>query len=117
MLYHVVLLKEPSDLSLEARQQLLGAFEHAIREISTVRKVHLGRRVRLGTIYEGQMPDIADHAIIIEFDNVAGLQAYLEHPAHDELSQRFAETIVAPLIMDFEAVGLDSLKKPLPPLK
>ena len=109
MVYHIVMLKEPADLSPEQRTRLVRAFEHAVREIPTVRSVHLSRRVFIGTSYEGQMPDI-DHAIIIEFDNIAGLRTYLEHQAHDELSNRFAETIVSPLIYDFESVGLQSLR-------
>jgi hypothetical protein len=61
------------------------------------------------------MPNIADYAIMVEFDNVSDLRVYLEHPAHEELSKQFAETIEAPLILDFESVGLNSLREPPAP--
>ena len=112
MVYHLLLLKDSPTLDPEARRRLVGAFEHAIREIPTVRRVHLTKRIRVGTNYEGQMPDIADFAIIIEFDDVSGLQMYLQHPAHEELGRRFSGAVDSPLILDFESVGLNSLREP-----
>ena len=42
------------------------------------------------------------HAALLEFDDVAGLRAYLEHPAHQELASRFFEAFEEALIYDFE---------------
>lgn len=111
MIYHMLLLKEPDGLTAEARRELIRAFQHAIREIPTVRQVHLTRRIRVDTEYEGLMPEIADYAIMIEFDNVTGLKTYLNHPAHEDLGRRFAESVQAPLILDFETVGFETLRE------
>lgn len=42
------------------------------------------------------------HVAILEFDDVAGLQAYLEHPAHQQLASRFFEAFEEALMYDFE---------------
>jgi hypothetical protein len=65
--------------------------------------------VRHGAGYEASAPD-ADHAAIIEFDDVDGLQAYLRHPAHEELGARFGQSLSSALVFDFEAGGLEKLK-------
>ena len=42
------------------------------------------------------------HAAILEFDDLAGLKAYLEHPAHAELAARFFECFEQALMYDFD---------------
>jgi hypothetical protein len=110
MVLHVVLMKPRGDLSAVDRQALADAFERAVRTIPTVRSVRVGRRVRHGAGYEAAAPDAADHAAIIEFDDVAGLQAYLGHPAHEDLGARFQQSLSSALVFDFEAGGLEMLK-------
>jgi predicted nucleic acid-binding protein len=82
------------------------AFERAVREISTVRDVRFGKRVTRGAGYEASAPDTADYSVTIDFDDLAGLQAYLRHPAHEKLGARFGESISSGLVYDFEAGGL-----------
>jgi hypothetical protein len=43
-----------------------------------------------------------EYAAVLEFDDVAGLKGYLEHPAHDEVGRRLFESIEAALVYDFE---------------
>ena len=50
-------------------------------------------------------PDSADFVISIGFDDLAGLQAYLRHPAHGELATRFYRSLTSALIYDFEMDG------------
>lgn len=109
MLLHVVLIKPRDDLSAADRAGFVAAFEHAVRTIPTVRGVRVGRRVRHGAGYEASAPD-ADHAAIIEFDDLHGLQAYLRHPAHEELGARFGQSLSSALVFDFEVGGLEKLK-------
>jgi hypothetical protein len=110
MVSHVVLMKLRPDLTPTDRRALVGAFERAIREIATVRHVRFGRRVVHGAGYEHAAPDGADFLIIIDFDNLAGLHAYLTHPAHAELGARFRESLASALVYDYEIGGLESLK-------
>ena len=109
MVSHVVLMKVRADLSAADRQALLHAFERAVREIPSVRNVRVGVRLRHGAAYEAHAADTADHMIVIDFDDLAGLQAYLRHPAHEELGARFAQSMESALVYDFEVGGLERL--------
>ena len=102
MVSHIVLMKPRADLSVDGRAAFVDAFERAIREIPTVRTVRIGRRVTHGAGYEQTSPDAADYLAVIDFDDLAGLQTYLRHPAHDELGARFGQSLSAATVYDFE---------------
>ena len=89
-------------LSSQERQQLIDAFAAAISKIPTVRRARVGRRFTHGRGYEQLMVAQYDYAALIEFDDAAGLLAYLEHPAHQELGERFFSTFEEALMYDFE---------------
>src|ERR671919_484380 len=111
MVWHVVLMKPRPDLSADDRQALLDSFNRAIRDIPTVRQVQVGRRVIHGAAYEHGAPDAADFMVSIGFDDLAGLQAYLRHPAHEDLAAQFYQSLSSALIYDFEIMPfVDSLK-------
>ena len=109
MVSHVVLFKPHPDLSADDRRALAAAFERAVREIPTVRGVRFGQRVTHGAGYESVVPDSADYFAMIDFDDLAGLQAYLRHPAHDELGARFGTSLSSALVYDFEIRGVEEL--------
>lgn len=111
MISHVVLMKPRPDLTSAERQAFVAAFERAIREISTVRDVRVGKRVTHGAGYETGVPDAADYIAVIDFDDLEGLQTYLRHPAHEELGARFYESLSSALVYDFEAGGMEVLEK------
>lgn len=106
MVWHLVLMKPKADLSPGDRQSLVDAFNHAVREIPTVRDVQIGRRLIHGAAYEMAAPDSADYVASIAFDDLAGLQTYLGHPAHEELAARFYQSLRSALIYDFEMDGM-----------
>jgi stress responsive alpha/beta barrel protein len=110
MLTHLVLMKPRPDLSAADRDALIDAFERAIREIASVRHVRVGRRIVHGAGYEGLAPDIAEYIAVIDFDDLAGLQAYLRHPAHDELGARFGQSLCSAVVFDFEVGGIEELR-------
>lgn len=105
MVTHLVLMKPRPDLSAADREAFVAAFERALREIPTIRNVRIGRRVTFGAGYEQTAPDAADFLAAIDFDDLAGLQAYLGHPAHDELGARFGQALSGALVYDFEMAG------------
>jgi len=109
MVSHVVLMKPRTDLSDADREAFVSAFERATREIAEVRAVRVGRRVRHGAGYETGVPDAADYLAIIDFDDLAGLQMYLRHPAHVELGARFGRALSSALVYDFELGTLEDL--------
>ena len=62
----------------------------------------MGRRVTHGRPYERAMRVDYEFAALLEFDDISGLQAYLEHPAHDALATRFFSVVDEALMYDFE---------------
>jgi hypothetical protein len=113
MVTHLVLMKPRPDLSAADRGAFVDAFERALREIPTVRAVRVGRRVTHGAGYEKTSPDAADVLAAIDFDDLAGLQTYLRHPAHDELGRLFGQSLSAAMVYDFEVGGVEALRNGL----
>jgi len=110
MLVHVVLFRPRPDLTAEDRTALVKAFSRALREIPSIRRGRVGRRVTLGRPYEQLMRDNYEYAAVLEFDDLAGLKAYLDHPAHTALAERFFDAFAAALMYDFELTdGIDAL--------
>jgi hypothetical protein len=104
MVWHLVLMTLKPNLSAADRQALLDSFNRAVRDIPTVREVRVGRRVTHGAAYELAATDSVDFVVSIGFDDLAGLQTYLQHPAHGELAARFYQSFNFALIYDFELV-------------
>jgi hypothetical protein len=110
MIWHLVLMKPHDDLRAADRQSLLDAFHRATRDIPTIREVRMGRRVNRGSTYEHVGPDSPDFLVSIGFDDLAGLNAYLRHPAHEELASRFTQSLKAGWIFDFESSSIDEIR-------
>ncbi len=102
MFSHIVLFRPKKESTAEQRRAFALAFARAVREIPSVRRVRVGHRRTVGALYDTLMREDFSFAGVIEFDDEAGLKAYLEHPAHQELGERFYETIEAALTYDYE---------------
>ena len=102
MIAHVVLFRPRGDLSSDARDALAAAFETALREIPSIRRARVGRRLLHGRPYEALMLVDYQYAAILEFDDTAGFRAYLEHHAHQQLASRFFDAFEQALMYDFD---------------
>ena len=102
MIAHIVLFRPRADLTAGDRQNLVRAFRLALREIPAVRRSRVGRRILHGRQYEQVTRENYEYAAILEFDDAAGLTAYLEHPAHARLGELFSSAFEAALIYDYE---------------
>lgn len=102
MIAHVVLFRPKPTLGSEERAALVDAFTGAFASIPSVRRVRVGTRVRTGRPYEPAMSENYTHAAIVEFDDRAAFQEYLDHPAHADLAARFFESFEVALFYDFE---------------
>jgi hypothetical protein len=111
MVWHMVLMKPKADLAPADRAAFVNAFKRAVREIPVVRGVRVGRRVTHGAGYEHGMLDAADYVAVIEFDDLAGLQTYLRHPAHAEVGARFGQSLSSGWVYDFEVSRMEVLEK------
>lgn len=112
MLWHLVLLKPRPDLPAAERRRFADAFRQAVTAIPSVRGVRFGRRTTHGAGYEIHAPDAASFAAIVEFDDLAGLRAYLTHPAHEELGALFGQSLSAAIVYDFEMLAADAADLP-----
>ena len=111
MLSHIVLFRPKPRLSADERGLLVAAFARALRDIPSIRRSRVGRRVTHGRGYEQLMREDYGYIAVLEFDDMAGLKAYLEHPAHEELAERFFSAFEAALMYDYEVIdgGLAAL--------
>ena len=102
MIAHIVLFKPRADLSPNARRELAASFEGALKRIPSIRRARVGKRILHGRGYEALMTVDYEYAAVIEFDDEAGLKAYLEHPAHQQLGSQFFEMFEQALMYDFD---------------
>jgi hypothetical protein len=108
MIAHIVLFKPPESLAVEQRRLILDAVVASLARCPTVRACRIGRRVVHGLAgYEQAMREDYQYALILEFDDVPGLTAYLAHPEHDKLGGFFSNA-AASLAYDYEFLPLDS---------
>jgi hypothetical protein len=105
MIAHVILFRPRPDVSLTERRAIIDAYAIALRDIPTIRRARVGRRVMVGRSYEDMMRTDFPYAAILEFDDLDGLRAYLDHPAHQDMATRLFAAIAEVLVYDFEMEG------------
>lgn len=106
MFLHIVLFRPKRDVSESDRRAMFDALAVAAKDIPSVRRFHIGNRVTHGAAYERMMTQDFPFAALIEFDDLAGLQAYLQHPKHETLGALFYRLLDVGLVYDYEASPL-----------
>ena len=107
MIVHAVLFEPRSDLSESARQQILDDLHRAAASIPSIRKVRLGERLRHGLPgYEQSMRTDYRYALLVEFDDRAGLEEYLRHPLHESIGRHFTAASSSALAYDYDVEDL-----------
>ena len=92
------------------QEAFVAAFLAACREIPSVRRASIGRRIKTGAGYEAKIGDVAySHAAIIEFESVDGLRAYLSDALHARVGQLFWKVCEAPLVLDVELADASTI--------
>jgi hypothetical protein len=103
MIVHIVLFTPRTTLSDGERQALADTFAAALVAIPSIRRARVGHRVTHGRPgYEQLMRVGYDYVAILEFDDRAGLEAYLAHSAHEALGERFFAMFEHALMYDYE---------------
>jgi len=97
---HVVLFRPRPNLRGDDRRVLIDAWATALREIPSIRRARIGRRIRIGRPYEALTRTDFPYAAILEFDDEEGLRAYLDHPAHETVATRLFAAIEETAIYD-----------------
>lgn len=107
MIAHIILFTPRPDLPAEARHTVLEGLQTAAVDIPTIRRLRVGRRVVHGRPgYEQAMAENFEYAVIVEFDDVAGLTSYLAHPSHKAIGDHFTDSSSAALAYDYEMIDL-----------
>lgn len=103
MVVHVVLFRPAPDLTPDARASLATALERALVEIPQIRGARVGSRLRLGRAYDDGAAGY-EYVLLLEFDSVEDLRAYLDHPAHAELGRHFSASSALAHAYDFQVI-------------
>jgi hypothetical protein len=102
MVLHIVLFRPKPSVSDSDRAAMFEALRAASTGISSVRRFHIGNRIKHGRPYEQLMTDDYPFAAVVEFEDLAGLQTYLNHPRHERLGELFYQLLEAALVYDYE---------------
>src|SRR4026209_1960748 len=103
MIVHVVLFSPRPDLSPSDRTAVFDALQSAAKDIPSIKSLRVGKRVKHSLPgYEQMMRDDYEYAVLIEFDDVEGLKAYLQHPAHIAAGHHFTASASKALAYDYE---------------
>jgi hypothetical protein len=105
VIVHVILFSPRSDLPNASQRELIDALATAAASISSIARFRVGRRVRHGLPgYEHAMREDYSFAAIVEVEDLAGLKAYLRHPAHAAIGRHFTASASNALAYDYEMV-------------
>jgi hypothetical protein len=100
MLRHLVLLKFKPDTSPTTIAEITAAF-HALRTaIDTVRALESGTDVSPEGLAKGYT-----HAFLLTFDDAAGRDHYLPHPAHQAFVTQLQPLLEDVLVLDYATGG------------
>lgn len=113
MIAHVLLFRPLPSLTSDDRRALVSALERALTDIPLIRRASVGQRRRIGRPYEQLMREDYPLIATLEFDDEASLRAYLDHPAHAELADRFFRSVAAALVYDFEMTDAANVRQAL----
>ena len=102
-------VKPRKDLSAADRNAFGEAILRAQREIPGIRRFSIGRRVLKEAGYAQAMPEDFSYAAVVEFDDLAALQASLNHPVHEPLGAWFWKTSEATLVDDYELTDAEKV--------
>ena len=112
MISHIVLFKPGAAVGPAEKVAILENLATAVAQCSTVRGCRVGRRVRHGLPgYEAEMREDYQYALILEFDDLAGLEGYLRHPAHERIAGVFTSAADASLAYDYELEDLAGARR------
>jgi hypothetical protein len=103
VVFHVVLFRPKSAVTDADRAAMFDSISAAATRIPTVRRFHVGKRITNGSQYEQMMREDYPYCAIVEFDDRAGLAAYLAHPDHVRLGALFYQLLDGALVYDYES--------------
>lgn len=95
MIRHVAVFRFVPEFTAEDRQHWISLLRALPAQIPELRRISVGEDVLGG-------PASHELAIVADFDDLAGLEAYTRHPAHDEVLRISAPVKASLATVDFE---------------
>lgn len=99
MLRHVVHFKYNEDVTEEQKAEVVRAFAALPEQIETIRGFEYGET---DISVEGLHRDF-DHCFIVTFDDIAGLEHYGPHPAHEAFVEMIGPMLDEVFVVDYYA--------------
>ncbi len=104
MIAHLVLFNPRLTLGREQLRSFAKSVQDVCRSIEVIKRSRVGRRVTIDAGYSRVFGDKTyQFAAVFEFDDAAGLGAYLNHPLHHHLGRLFWETCESSVVFEMEA--------------
>jgi hypothetical protein len=109
---HIVLFTPKPSLDSASLRSFAQLIQASLRQIPGVRRAYIGKAIDVSPAYERILGDKTyKYAALLEFDDAAALEAYLNHPLHRELGRLFWANCGSTVI--HEAAMTDVLKDDL----
>ena len=108
MIAHVVLFKPKHELTGEQRQGVIDALKAAASGIPSVRGLRSESASATAVLARATDARRLRYLVIVEFDDVEGLTAYLAHPQHAAIGSHFVRSASTALAYDYCDGGLDA---------
>ena len=103
MIAHIVLFRPKDRLKTADLRSFAQSFQAACRNIESVRRARIGRILEATAAPDLKLGDKTySVAAVLEFDDPAGLEAYLKHPVHEELGALFWRYCGSTMVVDAE---------------
>jgi hypothetical protein len=100
---HIVLFNPKLGLTADQLRSFAQSIQDATRTIGTVRRALVGKAVQVVPSYPRSLGDQTyEFAAVLEFDDAAALEAYLEHPSHRVLGRLFWDNCASAIVMEAE---------------
>ena len=111
MIAHLVLFEPKASTTVDERDAFFELMRTAFGEIEAVKRSVVGRRQRLGVAYEDKLGDlIYSYASVVEFEDINGLEIYLQHPLHVKVGQLFWQHCERTMIVDVDCFWVNDKK-------
>ena len=111
MIAHIVLFEPKAGTTVDDRDSFIELMRVTFNEIPSVRRSFIGLRKLIGVGYESEMGDKTySYASVVEFDDVAGLESYLNHPLHVKVGQLFWQYCERTVIVDVDCFWVNDKK-------
>ncbi|CAK7326277.1 unnamed protein product [Dovyalis caffra] len=94
---HTLFVKFKDDVTKEQIMKIVNDFTHLVITVKALKSLHWGTNLGIHNLNYGYT-----HAFETTFDDLEGLQEYLDSPLVNEFAEGFLPTMEQQFVMDYE---------------